>query len=227
VFGLEMHLVTLHKAVEDFQPTAVILDPVSSLIAAGTANDVKSMLVRLFDYLKLKQITCIATSLAAGAEIEQSTTAISSLIDTWIQVRDIEIAGERTRGLYLVKSRGMGHSNQVREFVISSRGVDLVPVAIGPSGVLTGSARLQHHTEQEADANLHRLELERRRRQIERKRKALAAQIEAMQAELAAEEEDSAMLSESRTERDQRVASFREQLSARRSTAAGRQGPSW
>ena len=117
------------------------MDPISSLIAAGHPDEVKSMLVRHFDYLKMKQITCLVTSLSAALEIDERTLGVSSLIDSWFKVRDIELNGERTRGLYLVKSRGMGHSNQVREFIISDRGIDLVPVAIGPSGVLTGSAR--------------------------------------------------------------------------------------
>ncbi len=174
VFGLEMHLVAMHKAIEEFQPSAVIVDPISSLVTAGNAHEVKSMLVRLFDFLKLKQITCIVTSLATTATLEPIVTEISSLIDTWIQLRDIESAGERTRGLYLVKSRGMGHSNQVREFVISTTGLALVPVAIGPGGVLTGSARTH--------------DLERRTRQLDSKRRAVEARIEAMRAELAAEE---------------------------------------
>ena len=140
-FGLEMHLATIHKQIEAMAPSAVVIDPISSLISAGSQREVKSMLVRLFDYLKMKQITCLVTSLTHGDTVEASAIGISSLIDSWFQVRDIELDGERTRGLYLVKSRGMGHSNQVREFVISGDGVDLVPVAIGPQGVLTGSAR--------------------------------------------------------------------------------------
>jgi circadian clock protein KaiC len=179
LFGLEMHLVQMHKAVEQFQPRAVIVDPISSLTTAENHHEVKSMLVRLFDYLKMKQITCLVTSLTDAGGVERTDIGISSLIDTWFQVRDIEIAGERTRGLYLVKSRGMGHSNKVREFVISSNGVDLVPVAVGPAGVLTGSARAYASRE-----------IERRERQLDRKGLMLGQQIESMKAELAAEVED-------------------------------------
>lgn len=190
VYGLEMHLVRMYQAVEEFQPHAVILDPVSSLVAIGHRQEVKSMLVRLFDYLKGKQITTLVTSLTGAHGLEETTLGISSLIDSWFQVRDIEIAGERTRGLSLVKSRGMGHSNQIREFLISSSGIDLVPIAVGPSGVLTGSARLNLEAERVASGVAMELELERHERHLERKRKVLAAQIEALHAEHAADEED-------------------------------------
>ena len=190
VYGLEMHLVRMHQAIEAFQPRAVVVDPVSSLVAAGHRHEVKSMLVRLFDYLKGKQITTLVTSLTSAEGLEETTLGISSLIDSWFQVRDIEVAGERTRGLSLVKSRGMGHSNQIREFLISSTGIDLVPVAVGPTGVLTGSARINLESERLASTLAMELELDRRERQIERKRKVLAAQVEALHAEHAAEEEE-------------------------------------
>ncbi|MDQ3299943.1 MAG: circadian clock protein KaiC [Myxococcota bacterium] len=190
VYGLEMHLVRMHQAIEAFAPRAVIVDPVSSLVSAGHPHEVKSMLVRLFDYLKGKQITTLVTSLTGAEGLEESTLGISSLIDSWFQVRDIEIGGERTRGLSLVKSRGMGHSNQIREFLITSKGIDLVPVSVGPAGVLTGSARLNLESERLASTLAMELELDRRERHLERKRKVLAAQVEALHAEHAAEEED-------------------------------------
>ncbi len=190
VFGLEQHLVTIHKIIEEFEPRAIVIDPISSLITAGNLTEVKSMLVRLFDYLKLKQITCLVTSLTNSQGFEETDIGISSLIDTWFQVRDIEIAGERTRGLYLVKSRGMGHSNQVREFLITSHGVDLIPVAIGPDGVLTGSARIRLEMEQRAQAVARQQEIERKQRALLRKSKSLEHQIDSMRAELAAEQEE-------------------------------------
>ncbi len=190
VYGLEMHLVRMHQAVEAFEPRAVIVDPISSLVSAGHRHEVKSMLVRLFDYLKGKQITTLVTSLTSAEGLEETTLGISSLIDSWFQVRDIEISGERTRGLSLVKSRGMGHSNEVREFIISSTGIDLVPVAVGPTGVLTGSARRSLESEQLASTRAMELELDRRERHLERRRKVLAAQVEALHAEHAATEEE-------------------------------------
>jgi circadian clock protein KaiC len=199
VFGLEMHLVAMHKAVELFKPQSVVIDPISSLIAAGNEHEVKSMLVRLFDYLKMNAITCVVTSLTTTPGVDETAIGISSLIDTWFQVRDIEISGERTRGLYLVKSRGMGHSNQVREFVITSQGVTLVPVALGPQGVLTGSARLTHESEQRAQAIQLENEISRRQRNLERRKQRIEAEIEALRAEFAAEVADTeAFLAESR-----------------------------
>jgi circadian clock protein KaiC len=205
VFGLEMHLVTMHKAVEQFQPRAVIVDPISSLITSGNPHDVKSMLVRLFDYLKTKQITCLVTSLTASGGFEETEVGISSLIDTWVQVRDIEIAAERTRGMYLVKSRGMGHSNQVREFIITSSGIELLDVAVGATGVLTGSARANLAFEQRAEAVTRQQDLERKQRQLERKRGALEAQIEAMRVQLSEEEAETRALAEEAQIREQRL----------------------
>lgn len=178
----------MHKAVELFQPDAVIIDPISSLVSAGNAHEVKSMMVRLFDHLKLKGVTCLVTSLTTSDGLEATTVGISSLIDTWIQVRDIEVAAERTRGLYLIKSRGMGHSNQVREFLITPEGVNLLPVAVGPEGVLTGSARLQMEAEEMARAASRQQKIERTERDLERRSHLVEAKIQALRAELASDE---------------------------------------
>ncbi|HEY5937479.1 MAG TPA: circadian clock protein KaiC [Kofleriaceae bacterium] len=216
VFGLEMHLVTIHNAVEEFAPSAVIVDPISSLLTAGNPHEVKSMLVRLFDYLKTKQITCLVTSLTSAEGLEETEIGISSLIDTWIQVRDLEAAGERTRGLFLIKSRGMGHSNQIREFLITANGIDLVPVAIGPDGALTGSARITLEADQRAEAVAREHEIERTQRLLERKRNAIEAQIEAMRAELAAEEESVRILATAKQERERRASDMSQSRSASR-----------
>ncbi|HEX4461586.1 MAG TPA: circadian clock protein KaiC [Polyangia bacterium] len=217
VFGLEMHLVTMHKAVEQFAPRAVVLDPISSLMSSGNIHEVKSMMVRLFDYLKMKEITCLVTSLAHGNSTEETAIGISSLIDTWFQLRDIEIAGERTRGLYLVKSRGMGHSNQVREFLITNAGIDLVPVAIGPSGVLTGSARLNQEALQRAEALQQEQEIERRERDLLRRKRALDAQIETLRLDYLAAEEDTTAAATQAREQTQRVLDQRAQQTESRS----------
>jgi circadian clock protein KaiC len=226
VFGLEMHLVAIHKAIEQHRPKSIVLDPISSLISAGNAQEVKSMLVRLFDYLKMKGITCLVTSLTSAQGLEETTVGISSLIDTWFQLRDIEIAGERTRGLFLVKSRGMGHSNQVREFLITSKGVDVVPVVLGPNGVLTGSARLKQQSDEAAETIARREEIDRRQRLLQRKRKALDAQIEAMKVALVAEEEETAAAARESEQREQRSAKVTTQLVDSRTRARRRQGQS-
>ena len=126
VFGLEQHLVTMHKLVDQTKPNIVVIDPISSLIGAGDPLDVKALSIRLFDYLKIKGITCMLTYLAAPETVSETAIGISSLIDTWLQLRDVEAAGERTRTLSIMKSRGMPHSNQVCEVVISGGGVELV-----------------------------------------------------------------------------------------------------
>ena len=131
----------------------MVVDPITNLIAAGSSAEVKSMLVRLLDYLKIQQVTAFFTSLThSGSRLEQTDVGLSSLIDTWLLLRDIELNGERNRGLYVLKSRGMAHSNQIREFLLTDRGIELQEVYLGPEGVLTGSARLaQEARERVAD----------------------------------------------------------------------------
>ncbi|HLN45777.1 MAG TPA: circadian clock protein KaiC [Candidatus Sulfotelmatobacter sp.] len=188
-YGLETHLVTIHKMVESFNPSVIILDPITNLITVGTQADVKSMLTRLIDYLKAKGITALFTNLThLGSSLEATETEISSLMDTWILLRDIEIGGERNRGLYILKSRGMAHSNQIREFLLSNNGINLLDVYIGPGGVLTGSARAAQEAEEKANAVLRRDEIDAMERDLERKRKLAKSQIESLQAGLEAEE---------------------------------------
>lgn len=220
VYGLEMHLVAMHNAIEEFEPRAVIIDPISSLTATGSLREVKSMLVRLFDYLKNKHITCLVTSLTAAQDREGTELGMSSLIDTWIQVRDLEFAGERTRGLFLIKSRGMGHSNQVREFVIGPHGIDLISVEIGPNGVLTGSARESRENERRTEAMARAHERERKLRQLERRRIAVEAQIATMRADLEAEVSELEVTASEERERTQRTSEDEARLGATRS--AGR-----
>jgi circadian clock protein KaiC len=140
LYGLEMHLATMHKLVKDFKPTTVILDPISNLTNIGTYHEVNSMLVRLTDFLQSEGITIMLTALTTGST-ERLDEGVSSIVDTWLLVRDIELNGERNRGMYVMKSRGMRHSNQVREFLITSKGLKLVDIYLGPEGVLVGSAR--------------------------------------------------------------------------------------
>jgi circadian clock protein KaiC len=141
-YGLEMHLLTLHKLVQDINPKAVVFDPIGALIDAGSRRDATIMVTRLIDFLKVHGITVYMTNLTSGGDaLEKTNIDISSLVDTWLLLRDIEFGGERTRAMYVLKSRGMAHSNQVREFLITGDGIDLVDVYTGPEGVLTGSAR--------------------------------------------------------------------------------------
>ncbi|MCC2668657.1 MAG: circadian clock kinase KaiC [Armatimonadetes bacterium] len=191
VYGLEMHLAQLHKCVEEFQPQVVVLDPLTNFVTAGTQPQVKGMLIRLIDYLKSKQITGVFSSLTdGGAAIEQSEVGVSSLIDTWILLRFLESGGERNRALYILKSRGMAHSNQVREFVMTGDGVDLVDVFLGPEGVLTGSARAMHEARERAEHLHRRQEVEARQRELERQRTLIERQIASLQSDFEAKQDE-------------------------------------
>ena len=186
-FGLEMHLVRMHKAIREFRPAVVIVDPLSSLLLAGVLDESRNTMLRIVDFLKERQITGVFTHLAADTR-EHTDMAISSLVDTWILLRDIELSGERNRAIYILKSRGMAHSNQIREFVLSSKGIELREAYLGPSGVLTGSARVALEAQERAEEKLRQQRAEERRYGYERKAKAIEAQIAALQADLAAEQ---------------------------------------
>ncbi len=221
LFGLEMHLISMHQTVDEIAPQIVVVDPISSLLTAGTAHDVKAMLVRLFDRLKVKGISTLLTSLTDNPSAEDSTIGISSLIDTWFQLRDLEAGGERNRGLYVVKSRGMAHSNQVREFVISDHGVELVEVYSVPGGVLTGTARVAQVAADEAAALTRRQEADRRQRTLTRRRAAFEAQLLALQAEFAAEVDEMTSAIDEAAGREARIGSDREEIRRLRTSGTG------
>lgn len=137
-YGLETHLATMHKVVADFAPTVTVLDPVTNLMTVGTSSDVQAMLTRMIDYLKTQNITALLTSLTPGVtDVERTETTISSLMDSWLLLANTEVDGAYRRGLYVLKSRGMAHSNQVREFELTGHGLqvlDALPVAPDPTG---------------------------------------------------------------------------------------------
>lgn len=227
--GLESHLAAIHDRMAAFEPRAVVLDPITNLTSVGTRLDVTATLARLVDLLKVSQITLLATSLtAAGDSEDQSEVGISSLMDTWILVRNLEANGERNRGLYILKSRGMAHSNQVREFVMSSRGIQLLDVYTGGGAVLTGSARVAQIERERAEETLHRQELDAKRAELEHRRAAAVAQIESMKADLAAAEQELKRLESASTLRRQEVATAQNEMARRRmadaDSAKGRAG---
>lgn len=185
LYGLETHLAVMHKQIGLFKPAVVIIDPITTMMAAGVAHDVRSMLLRLMDYLKSLQITAFLVSLTTAVNtIEQSEVEISSLIDTWLFVRDIELDGERNRGMYILKSRGMAHSNQIREFVMGKHGVELLDVYLGPAGVLTGSARLGQEAMEQAQEIAGQRDIQRLQAEMLAKRRSIEAQIAALQAQI-------------------------------------------
>jgi len=184
VAGLETHLAMKHKVIDDFKPQLVILDPLNSFVVGDNEIGVQSMFMRLLDFLKTKQITALFTNLTSGGGVlEETEIGISSLIDTWLLLRAIDSGGERNRGLSILKSRGMAHSNQVREFLLTDRGVELRDVYIGASGVLTGSARLTQEAQDQALQMLRKQEIERRQLELKSQHQALEAQIAALRAE--------------------------------------------
>jgi len=184
LYGLEMHLATMFKEIATFKPDVVIIDPITSLMDSGTDSETKGMITRLIDYLKAGQVTSLFTSLTQGGHaLQQSEAAMSSLMDSWLLLQDFEGNGERNRVLYVLKARGMAHSNQIREFLISDRGIDLVDAYIGASGVLTGSARAAQNSLEKAALLAGQQEAAQLKREVERKRTALERQISGLRAD--------------------------------------------
>jgi circadian clock protein KaiC len=182
--GLEMHLLVIFNLIKAFRPKTIILDPITNLITVGNVSELKSMLIRLIDYLQREQVNVMFTALTLNnITNEQTDEGVSSLVDAWLMVRDIEFNGERNRGLYIMKSRGMKHSNQVREFVINDKGISLVEVFLGPSGVLTGSAREERKLLEEADNALKAFAIGHKDREIKRKSIQLESKISGLKAE--------------------------------------------
>jgi circadian clock protein KaiC len=197
LFGLEMHLAKVHREIAEFAPSAVVIDPISSLIQAGVQSDVYAMLLRLIDYLKAEQITALFTNLSHGIiEMGVTDAGVSSLMDTWLLLLNREAAGEYNRQLYVLKSRGMAHSNQVREFVLSGQGMELRPVYLGREGFLTGSARLAQEARDRAEGVGQEQEFERKARALARRRRQLERQIEELRADLEDEERERHLLIE-------------------------------
>jgi len=218
VHGLEMHLALMHKMIDQFKPSVVILDPVSSIQNAGTLEDSTNMLLRMVDLLRKKKITGFMISLtsAANKSMEATDEGLSSLVDTWLLLRDIELGGERNRLMYVLKSRGMAHSNQVREFIITSHGIRLVEAYLGEGGVLTGSARLSQQNREDADRQKLKEELARKQLAMEHRRKALEVQIESLRAGFLAEQEEFAREAANSRLRDEQAQTERKAMAKSR-----------
>jgi circadian clock protein KaiC len=205
-FGIEMHLLRIHKLIEKHKPQCVVLDPITNLMHSSGDKEVYSMMLRLMDFLKNSGITTIFVSLTAGgSKLESSTVGVSSLADTWILLRDIESDGERNRCIYVLKSRGMAHSNQLREFVITSKGIKLVPPYIGPGGVLTGTSRMNQEAKEKFAALQRDFEISRKQREVSRKRRALEAQAASLQAELVTVDREAEDLTRENKKREQQA----------------------
>jgi circadian clock protein KaiC len=191
-YGLEKHLVTIHDLTAEFNPRVVVIDPITNFGSVGTYSEVKSMVTRLIDMFKSQGITAMFTSLTSGdRNPELSEVGVSSQMDAWLLLRNLESNGERNRGLYVLKSRGMAHSNQIREFLLTDRGVQLRDVYIGPSGLLTGSARAAQEAKERAEATERKQEALRKAFELKQKREQLEAEIAKMRADFALLEQGS------------------------------------
>ncbi|HXM67665.1 MAG TPA: circadian clock protein KaiC [Candidatus Acidoferrum sp.] len=221
-YGLEMHLAIIHKVVNEFRPEVVVIDPIGSLIQAGNSRDAHTMLIRLIDFLKQQGITAFLTNLTSGGEaLERTDVEISSIVDTWLFMRDIELGGERNRALYVLKSRGMAHSNQLREFLLTPDGVDLLDVYVGPEGVLTGSSRMSQEAREKAAAMERQQQAELRERDRKRKREALEVRIEALRKEFEIEEEEAARVEVLEVTREKTVNENRQAMARSRGADVG------
>jgi circadian clock protein KaiC len=180
-WGLEVHLAMIHKAISEFSPSVVMIDPITNFLAIADKMEAKSMLTRLIDFLKSRQITAMFTSLTSGGhDLEDSGVDVSSLMDVWLLVKNIEYNGERNRGMYILKARGIAHSNQVREFLLTDHGIQLIDTYVGSEGVLMGSARSSQQAREKALETERKLSLERKRRELRRKQELYEAQLVAL-----------------------------------------------
>ena len=218
LFGFEMHLARMNRDIEDFEPKVVVVDPISAF--RGPALEIHATLVRLADICKTRGITALFTSLSSTGELmDENERSVSSLMDTWISLKDHEANGERNRLLYLLKSRGMNHSKQLREYHLTDEGIELVDAYIGAEGVLTGTARLAQEA-RERDADKVRIQgIERRRREMARKRASVERQIADLRAELDIEEAEMKMLLEQEEAQEVVYADDRSRMATRRGMA--------
>jgi circadian clock protein KaiC len=212
-----MHLASIYKMVKDFKPQSVIMDPLTNMMSIGETDEVKAMLTRVIDFLKSQGITTIFTSLTGGGDaLEQSEIGISSLMDTWLLVRMLESSGERNRLLYILKSRGMAHSNQMREFVLSDNGIKLVDVYIGPGEVLTGSARLLQEVKHQVAVRAEQKAAQARQRELSQEEASLKTQSETIAARLAQIKAEQELARQAGQQLERQVEKERKELAAAR-----------
>src|SRR6476469_511042 len=204
-YNLEMRLFKIHRWVQEFQPSTVIIDPMSNLILTGSLMQTKNFFMRLIDYLKSKQITIFLSNLTAGDadhDHEQTEVGVSSLMDTWLELQTLKVNGERNRIIYALKSRGMMHSNQVREFIVTNEGVKLVEVYLGGGKVLTGTERINQELNEQYAAKKRRQNVEQKKREYEQEKKRVQAQINDLQMQLLNREAELNLLSEEEQEEE-------------------------
>jgi circadian clock protein KaiC len=215
LYGFEMHLARMNRDIERLKPSAIVVDPISAF--RGPSTDVHSTLIRLADICKMRGITAIFTSLSStGQDMNEGERSVSSLMDTWISLEDTSANGERNRVMYLLKSRGMSHSKQLREYRLTDHGVELINAYVGPDGVLTGTARIAQEAKEKSASMSRQQATEKRRREVGRKRHALERQIADLRAELEAEEAEVSMLLEQETSRESQIGLDRSEMALMR-----------
>lgn len=214
--GVETHLAGMHSLIKKERPSVVVVDPISNLTYFASNFQIKFFWMRFIDFLKSENITGLFTCLIPENNQNSSDMEVSSLMDTWISVQNIEANGERNGVLYVLKSRGMAHSNQVREFKFTPNGIDLTDVYLGPEGVLTGSARQIQELREKTTRMVHQQEVESRKRNLERKRKVMKARIEALRAQFEVEEEENKNLIERQKNAMKKQQSFRSEMASTR-----------
>ena len=213
--GLEMHLARMHRDIDLFKPSVVVIDPISAF--RGPENEVHSTLLRMIDLLKDRGITAMFTSLRDGSSSEEGTDrGISSVMDSWIKVLDVEENGERNRLIYIMKSRGTSHSNQVREFRMTDAGIKIVDAYVGAEGVLTGSARVSQEAREKAQLDKRAQDIARRQRQLARRRSTIERQVAELEASLEADEDEQQTLIAEDVAREATLLDDRSILFARR-----------
>ncbi len=218
LYGLETHLARMYRDVAAFHPALVVVDPISAL--RGPAAEVQATMLRMVDMLRARGITAVLTSLRRGAAVSESYEQdLSSLMDAWIRLKEDEANGERNRTLYVMKARGMSHSNQVREYRMTSQGITIIDAYIGPEGVLTGSARAVQETREKAALLRRQQEVERRQRDVARRRALVELQVAEMRAGLEAEEAEAQALALEEERRESVFKHERDAMAARRSAA--------
>ncbi|RPI16995.1 MAG: circadian clock protein KaiC [Ignavibacteriae bacterium] len=220
-YGIEMHLAIIYKMIVEFKPGLIIIDPLTTFLSVGTFMDVKAMVMRLVDYIKNNGITAVFTSLTSGgSSLEETDVGISSLIDTWLLLKDIEQNGERNRGIYILKSRGMRHSNQVREFLLTDNGIILREVYLGSAGVLTGSSRIVQEKMDEEKFIESQLEIDNLTKNLQRHKRVLEVRVEELKAEYESMEDEVIRKIKLNKDKLQRRKKEREQIAESRKVGA-------
>jgi circadian clock protein KaiC len=214
LYGFEMHLARMYRDIEQFNPSIMVVDPISAF--RGPSTEIHSTLVRLADICKTKGITAVFTSLSNAMSLAEDDRSVSSLMDTWISLQDAEATGERNHVLYVLKSRGMSHSNQLREYRLGSNGIEMIDAYIGPEGVMTGTARLAQEARERQQDLTRRQDTDRRRREVARRRAVAELQMAQIRAAIEAEEAEVATLIEQEEARENAVIVDRSAMAARR-----------